>query len=420
MSGKLLLVHANELVTCRGQAPKTGTAMNDLGIIPDGAVAIASGRIIHTGSTNDVLRVVNERDYQVVDCSGKCVMPGFVDAHTHLVFGGYRAEEFSWRLKGATYMEIMQKGGGIVNTVRATRKASKGELKSLARRRLDSILSLGVTTIEAKSGYGLDLDTEIKQLEVMAELAAEHPVEIVPTFMGAHAVPPEYKGRTDEFIDFIIREVLPEVVRRGLAEFCDVFCEQGVFSIEQSRRLLTAALEYGLKPKLHADEIVQLGGAELAAELQAVSADHLLHASDEGIERLAARAVVAVLLPATAFSLREPYARGRYMIDRGVPVALATDLNPGSCFTASIPLVFALATLYMGMTPAEAVTALTLNAATAVGRAHVIGSIEPGKQADIIILEYPSHLFIPYHIGMNTVEQVIKKGEFVWRKQGCC
>lgn len=419
MKNKILLINASELVTCRGQGPKAGQTMNDLGIITNGAIAVENGLITHVGDTAELLAGLSLPEYQVIDCSGKCVMPGFIDSHTHLVFGGYRAEEFSWRLGGATYMEIMDKGGGIVNTVRATQNASKDELKRLALERLDSMLALGVTTVEAKSGYGLDLETEMKQLEVSAGLNSEHPVEVVSTFMGAHAVPPGYKGRSDEFIEFIISQVLPLVAERKLAEFCDVFCEQGVFSIEQSRRLLTAAKRLGLGIKLHADEIVRLGGAELAAELEAVSADHLLHASDLGIDRLAAAKVVAVLLPATAFSLKEPYARGRYMIDKGVAVALATDLNPGSCFTGSIPLVFALAVLYMGLTPAEAITALTINAAAAIRRADRIGSLEPGKQADIIILKYPSHLFIPYHIGMNTVETVMKNGSFVWPKAAC-
>lgn len=416
MENRLLLINASEVVTCSGGGPKTGQAMNQLGIIKNGAVAVKDGVITHVGDTDELLRILDRSEYQVIDCSGKCIMPGFIDAHTHLVFGGYRAEEFSWRLSGASYMEIMEKGGGIVNTVRATQQASKEELKRLALERLDSMLALGVTTVEAKSGYGLDLETELKQLEISAELSKEHPVEVVSTFMGAHAVPSEYKGRSDEFVDFIIKDVLPLVAARKLAEFCDVFCEKGVFSIEQSRRLLSAAKSLGMEAKLHADEIVQLGGAELAAELGAVSADHLLHASDNGIELLAEKKIVAVLLPATAFSLKEPYARGRHMIDRGVPVALATDLNPGSCFTESIPLVFALAVLYMGFTPAEAITALTINAAAAVKRADRIGSLEPGKQGDIIILKYPSHLYIPYHIGMNTVEKVIKKGHVVWHK----
>jgi imidazolonepropionase len=314
-------------------------------------------------------------------------------------------------------MEIMNRGGGIVTTVEATRKAAMEELIQLGIKRLDSMLSLGVTTVEGKSGYGLDRDTEIKQLEVMAHLDKIHYVDIAPTFLGAHAVPADYKGKEDEFIEFMISDVLPQVVERELAEFCDIFCEQNVFSVAQSRRLLSRAKELGLKIKLHADEIVQTGGAELAAELGAVSADHLLQATDEGIRQLGAAGVVATLLPATAFSLKEPYARGRFMIDSDGAVALATDFNPGSCFTESIPLIFALATLYMDITTEEALTALTINAAAAIGRAKSIGSIDIGKYGDLAVLEYPSYKFIPYHIGISTVDKVVKKGNLVFDRE---
>jgi imidazolonepropionase len=276
------------------------------------------------------------------------------------------------------------------------------------------MLSFGVTTVEGKSGYGLDRETEIKQLEVMKVLDATHPIDIARTFLGAHAVPKEYRGDPDRYVDYLIRDVLPEIGRLNLAQFCDVFCEKGVFDLAQSRRLLDAARSFGLAPKLHADELTPLGGAELAAELGAVSADHLLYASEEGIARMAARDVVAVLLPATAFTLKEPYAPARSMIDRGCAVALATDFNPGSCFSESIPLIFALATLYMGMTPEEAVTACTLNGAAALGRAETIGSLDAGKQGDLIILEFPSYLFIPYHVGVNCVEKVVKRGKVVY------
>jgi len=344
------------------------------------------------------------------------VLPGFVDPHTHFVFGGYRAEEFSWRLRGDSYMDIMERGGGIVNTVASTKKATKDELIETGRKRLDSMLSFGVTTVEGKSGYGLDRETEIKQLEVMEELGKIHVIDITKTFLGAHAVPKEYKGKEDIFIDYMVDDVMPEVVDRNLAEFCDIFCEKNVFSIQQSRRLLQKAKDMGLKLKIHADEIVQLGGAELAAELGAVSADHLLQASDNGIHDMARAAVVATLLPGTAFSLKEPYARGRFMIDNNCAVALATDLNPGSCFTESIPLVFSLATLYMNIATEEAVTALTINSAAAIDRANTIGSIDAGKMGDVIILEFPSYKFIPYHVSVNTVEKVVKKGDLVFDK----
>ena len=329
--GNVIIKHAAEVVTCSGKRAKRGQEMSDLHIIPNGAVVIEDGTIKAVGRSDDVLGSIDERQYEIIDAAGKAVLPGFVDSHTHFVFGGYRAEEFSWRLRGDSYMEIMQRGGGIVNTVKATRAATKEELLKLGKKRLDSMLSFGVTTVEGKSGYGLDYETEIKQLEVMAELDDAHPVDIVKTFLGAHAVPKEYKGREDEFIDYMIENVLPVIVERNLAEFCDVFCEKNVFSVEQSRRLLRKAQEIGLGVKLHADEIVQLGGTELAAELGAVSADHLLQASDAGIQAMAEAGVVATLLPGTVFSLKEEYARARSMIEQNCAVALATDMNPGSC-----------------------------------------------------------------------------------------
>lgn len=411
---KKLLIHAAQLVTCSGYRAKKGAEMKDLGVIEDGAVFMKNGKITAVGTTGELLPL--HRDVEIIDCTGKAVLPGFVDSHTHFVFSGYRQEEFSWRLAGMSYMDIMLRGGGINASTLPTRKAEPSELLALGRKRLDSMLAFGVTTVEGKSGYGLDLDTELKQLSVMKELDQEHPLDIVATFMGAHSVPAEYKGDPDGYLDFIIETVLPQVARENLAEFCDVFCEANVFDIAQSRRLLLAARALGLKIKLHADEIVPLGGAELAAELSAVSADHLLQASDRGIELLAEKGVIATLLPATAFSLKEPYARARKMIDEGCAVALASDYNPGSCFTNSIPLLFALATIYMGMTIEEAVTALTINGAAAISRADTAGSIDPGKKADLIVLEYPSYEFLHYHFGVNIVETVIKEGRIVYDK----
>jgi imidazolonepropionase len=414
---KKILVHASQLVTCSGFTPKRGREMQELHVIEDGAVLMEDGLITAVGTTKELLP--NAADAEVIDCSGKAVLPGFVDSHTHLIFGGYRAEEFSWRLSGVSYMDIMRRGGGINATTIPTREATLEELKQEGRKRLSSMLAFGVTTVEGKSGYGLDRDTEIKQLTAMKQLKEEQPVDIATTFMGAHSVPEEFKGRTDDYVNFIINDVLPEVSKRELAEFCDVFCEAGVFDIEQSRKLLLAAREYGMEIKLHADEIVPLGGAELAAELGAVSADHLLQASDEGIERLAERGVIATLLPATAFSLKEPYARARKMIDSGCAVALATDFNPGSCFTNSVPLLFALATIYMGMTIEEAVTAMTINGAAALKREKHIGSIDVGKKADLIVLEFPSYQFLNYHFAVNIVEKVFKNGEPVFDKFRC-
>jgi len=408
----LIIHNAAQVVTCSGFAGKRGKEMSDLQIIEKGTVIVTDGFISHILKENEPVPV-NKQNYKIIDASGKALLPGFVDPHTHFVFGGYREEEFSWRMRGDSYMEIMQRGGGIVNTTRTTLDATEEELMASGRQRLDAMLRLGITTVEGKSGYGLDKETELKQLRVMRRLNESHPVDIVPTYMGAHALPPEWKGREDAFIDFQIEEMFPLVAQQKLAEAVDIFCEKGVFSIEQSRRYLTAAREQGFQLKMHADEIVPLGGAELAAELGCLSADHLLQASDEGIRALAEAGTVATLLPLTAFSLREEYARAREMIDAGCIVALATDLNPGSAFSSSVPLLFALACIYMKMMPEEAVTALTINSAAALGRADRIGSIDIGKQGDLLLLQFPSYKFLPYHVGMNIVERVIKKGIIV-------
>ncbi len=409
---KLIIKNASELVTCKGKAPKHGRDMSDIGLIKNGCLVIEDGIIIDVG-TSEILKNYKQEDCQIIDAANKAVMPGFIDSHTHLIFGGYRADEFSWRLKGDSYMSIMERGGGITSSVRATRKTSLDEFIALGKKRLDKILDMGVTTVEGKSGYGLDCQTEIRQLKAMKELNEMHPLDIIPTFLGPHSVLPEYKGKEDEFIDFMIEDVLPKAAEDNLAEFADIFCEKNVFTIDQSRKFLTAAKNAGLKLKIHADEMYQLGGTELAVELGCTSADHLLQASDEGIRQLAESNTVATLLPGTAFCLKEEYARARYMIDSGCALALATDFNPGSCFTNSIPLIIALAALHMNMSIEEIVTALTINAAAAVGRSEVTGSIEKGKKADIIILEYPSIHFLPYHAAVNIVERVIKNGKIV-------
>lgn len=409
----LIIINASELVTCRGNAPKRGKEMSDVGIIKDGAIVVENGLIVAVGTTEEILCKYDEKNYKLIDASNKAVLPGFIDSHTHLIFGGYRADEFSWRLRGDTYMSIMERGGGITNSVKATRAESLENLVEIGRKRLHKMLQFGVTTVESKSGYGLDLDTEVKQLEAMKILNSEEVIDIVSTFLGPHSVLPEYKGKEDEFIDFMINDVLPVVKEKDLAEFADIFCEKNVFSIEQSRKFLKAAKAMGFKLKIHADEIVQLGGAELAAELGAVSADHLLQASDKGIHDMSQAGVICSLLPITAFSLKEEYARGRYMIENNCAVALATDLNPGSCFSNSIPLLIAVSAIQMRLSIEEIITALTINAAAAVGRADTIGSLEVGKKADIIILEYPSINFLPYHVGVNIVETVIKNGEII-------
>lgn len=409
---KLIIKNASELVTCRGKAPKKGAEMADIGIIYGGSVVIEDGIIVDVDTAENINKKYDESEYHVVDATEKAVLPGFIDSHTHLIFGGYRADEFSWRLRGDTYMSIMERGGGITSSVRSTRSTSLEKFVETGKKRLDKMLDFGVTTVEAKSGYGLDEETEMRQLEAVKILNDTHSVDIAATFLGPHSVLPEWKGKEDEFIDYMI-EVMKKAKDQNLAEFADIFCEKNVFSIEQSRKFLSSAKKMGLMLKIHADEIVRLGGAELAAELGAVSADHLLQASDEGIRNMAKKDVVATLLPATAFCLKEDYARARDIIDSGCAVALATDFNPGSCFTNSVPLVIALAAIQMKMSIEEIITALTINAAAALARQDKIGSIEVGKKADIIILEFPSIHFLPYHAGVNVVETVIKDGVIV-------
>lgn len=407
----LIIINAR-ILTPLGTSAIAGKAMGKLLDLSNATIEITQGVITYVGENRTSL----PEGYKVLDAEGRVVLPGFIDSHTHLVFGGYRPEEFVWRMQGDSYMSIMARGGGIINTVRATRETSFDELKAKAEWYIDIMSRMGVTTVEGKSGYGLDKDTELKQLEVMKAIN-ENPkrkVDIATTFLGAHAVPTEYKGREDEYIDFLIDEMLPLVQERGLAENCDIFCEKGVFTVEQSRRLLQAAKEKGFGVKIHADEIVSFGGAELAGELKALSADHLLHASDAGIQAMADNNVVATLLPLTAFTLREPYARGREMIDKGCAVALATDLNPGSCCSGSIPLTFALACIYMHFSVEEAITAMTLNGAAAIGRADHIGSIEVGKQGDLVVLDAETPAILPYYTGMNAVRHTIKRGNIIY------
>lgn len=407
---RLIITNAN-IYTPVGTAGKRGAEMGDILHIEKGGIIIEDGIIRWVGPESEMPEPEGHvRDEVYMDALGRAVLPGFVDSHTHLVFGGYRPEEFGWRLKGDTYMSIMERGGGIQSTVNATRAASAEELREKAEWYLDEMSAMGVTTVEAKSGYGLDTETEERMLRVIKELAEdpERKVDVVSTFLGAHAVPKEYKGRTAEYVDLIIKEMLPRF--RDMAEFCDIFTEKNVFELEDSRRLLEAACEAGYKLKMHADEIVSLGGAELAADLGAVSADHLLHVSDEGIRRMAESGTVATLLPLTAFALKEEFAPARKFIDAGCAVALATDLNPGSCFSGSIPLTIALACIYMKMSVEETLTALTLNGAAAIDRAARIGSIEAGKQGDVVILHFDTLDALPYYVGMNCVDVTIKNG----------
>ena len=386
--------------------------MVDLCIIQNGALILRGDRIAWIGNTSELPRLDAEAEF--IDATGKVILPGFIDSHTHLIFAGSRENEFEQRLQGRTYQEIAAQDGGINATVQRVRQCSKEELKALARPRLERMLRFGVTTIEVKSGYGLSLADEIKCLEAIAELNAEGPVELAPTFLGAHAVPPEYRSNREGYIRLLIDAMLPEIARNNLAEFCDVFCETGVFSIPESERILHKARDLGLRLKVHADELSPLGGAELAGRLKAVSADHLLCITDAGIEALAKSDTIATLLPGTAFFLGVDYAPARKLIERGLPVALASDCNPGTCPTENLPLVGTIACTQMKMLPAEVVTALTLNAAAAVGRSDRIGSLEVGKQADLVIYDVPDYRQIFYHFGVNHVERVLKRGRVVY------
>lgn len=412
--GDLLIKNLASLATNTGKKGKGGKEMGNIVELFHPWVLIKDG-IIHKIGGEELEDLA--KDAKVLDGTGKTLLPGFVDPHTHLVFGGTREEEFSMRLRGESYMAIMEKGGGIKYSVRKTREASFEELFTQAGKTLKNMAELGITTVEAKSGYGLDKDTELKQLRVAKKLMETSPIEIVSTFMGAHDIPLEYQGRDRAFLDFLIDQVLPVVIEENLAEFGDIFTEKNVFTVEDSRAYLMKMREAGLKLKIHADEINDLGGAALAAELSLVSADHLLKASEEGLLKMKEAGVIPVLLPLTAFSLKEEFAKARHMIDLGLPVAMGTDFNPGSCYSFSVPLMLSLGTLYMGMTPEEALTAVTLNSAAALERAERIGSIEEGKEADLILIDAPSYRFLTYHFGMNLVTTTLKKGKIVYMKQ---
>ena len=411
-----ILINISQLVTPEGSTAKHGSTMNDIKKIEHAAVVVEDGQIAFVGTTEEVKAFYRLEEENVRDLAGHALLPGFVDSHTHFIFGGYRPEEFMMRQKGVPYIEIHKAGGGIQNTVEATRALDEEEMYRLGEIRLKDMLSMGVTTVEGKSGYGLDRDCELRQLQVMKKLNEAQPISVVNTYLGAHSIPVEYKKDPEAYLDFMIAEMLPEIKKEKIAQFTDVFCEEGVFTGEQSKRLLSAAKEAGFGLKIHADEIVSTGGAELAAELGAVSADHLLAISKQGICDMAKSKTIATLLPCTAFCLNKPYAPARKMIDAGCAVALASDYNPGSCFTNSIPLMFALAVIHMGMTLEEALCALTLNGAAAVGMGKEIGSIEVGKKADLVVLSAPKYEFLVYHTAKNLVCEVIKNGKTVYQK----
>ena len=397
----ILIKNANELITLKGpNKPRTKKEMSNLSIINKGSIAIKNGIVVETGKN------LKYKAKKTIDASGKTVMPGFVDPHTHLVFAGSREFELDMKLKGLTYMDILKKGGGLFSTVNETSKVSKESLLKQSKKRLDTMLSYGTTTCEAKSGYGLETSTELKILEIQKKLNETYSMDIVSTFLGAHAVPKEHG--VNEYVDIIINEMIPKT--KGLAKFCDVFCEKGVFTVNQSKKILEAGKTHGLTPKIHADEIVDTGGASLAAEIGAISADHLLMSNDKGLKQMAKKGTIGVMLPGTPFSLMmKDYAPARKMIDLGIPIALATDLNP-NCWVENMQFIIQLACLNMKMTPAEAITAATFNAACAIGMNDTVGSLVKGKQADVIILDCPNHMFLPYRYGINLVETVIKKG----------
>ncbi|MBI2267647.1 MAG: imidazolonepropionase [Armatimonadetes bacterium] len=409
-----LLIKGGQVVTLRGKkVPVVGSDLEDLGVIPDGCVLCDStGRIMAVGSYSDMSSQFSLSKVTTLEVQNRVLLPGFVDSHAHPVFSGSRTEEFQMRAKGATYMEIHEKGGGILHTVRETREAAGETLRELARARIQAMFRHGSTTVEAKSGYGLTTESEEKCLDVLRDLSEELPVEIVPTFMGAHAIPPEYESSPEEFVDLVVSEMIPQVAVK--AEFCDVFCEKGAFTPEQSRRILEAGKRYGLSPRIHAEEFSDQGGAALAVEVGALSADHLLEIGDSGIVSLAQSGTVATLLPGTPFFLgMDRYAPAMKLLERGVPVALATDFNAGSCLGLSMQMVISLACLRMKMPVEAALIGATLNGAYTLARSDRLGSIEVGKQADIIILDVLDYREMPYVFGCNLVKSVIKNGKIM-------
>jgi imidazolonepropionase len=407
-SAGLAILGCSQVVTMSGP----GAGEESLGIIEGGGVLVLNGTVAAAGPSKEIEKRVPS-GCEVIDAGGAVLTPGLIDPHTHVVFAGSRELEFELRLKGASYSEIAKAGGGIRSSVRAFRKASTEELKEAALKRLNALLSYGVTTAEVKSGYGLSTADEIRTLEIVKELDAESPVELVPTFLGAHEVPDEYQSDRGAYIDLVVSEMIPEVAGRGLAKFCDVFCEEHVFGLEESRRILEAGSAAGLKPKLHADELTPLGGAELAAEVGAVSADHLTMTSPQGMRAMKDAGVVPVLLPGTSFFLASKYADARKMLDIGLPVALATDINPGSCTADSLPMIMTIACLNMKMLPFEALRAVTVNAARAIGMEGSIGVIAPGAQADMVLFEAKHYQYIVYHFGSSDVKMAFKRGRLV-------
>lgn len=413
----LLILNASQVcVVPGGDGPQRGLSLGELGLVENGGVAVRNGRVLQVAPSAQLQTQFAAA--QTIDAGGRAVIPGFVDPHTHLPWVGDRAHEFEMRLAGATYMEIMAAGGGIMNTVGRVRQASVAELVAANLPHLRNMLAHGTTSMEAKTGYGLDTATELKQLDAMLALHAVQPVEIAPTFLPAHAVPAEYRGRTDEYVELVVAEMLPAgaawMTRHGIQLFCDVFCEEGVFDVAQTRYMLETAVALGYRLKIHADEFAGLGGTKLAVELGAISADHLVKTPDADIAALGQGSTIAVGLPGTPFGLgHQEYTPAQKILDAGGALALATDLNPGTCWCESMQMIMALACRYMGLTQAQALVAATRNAACAIGRGHEIGSLEPGKQADILILDAADYRQLGYRFGSNLVKTVIKKGQLL-------
>lgn len=397
-----------------GEAPLAGADQGRVICYEQGALLCENGLIVAVGPEEEVLRRAEAMDVDMeVDCEGSCMIPGFVDPHTHICFAQRREREFSMRLAGTPYLEILKAGGGILSSVKAVREASEEELFAVTLENVLSALNLGTTTIEAKSGYGLTTESELKMLSVIDRIARETPLDVVATFMGGHAVPTEYKENPDAFVDILVNEMIPAAAKQGIASFCDVFCEEGVFTVDQSRRIMEAGRASGFELRIHADEVHDLGGAGLAAEMKSVSAEHLLAANEDNLKAMAESGVIANVLPATAYSLKKPYAPVRKMIELGVPVALATDCNPGSCFTESMPFIFGLSVMNMDMTIEEALVATTLNPAWSLGMQDRVGSLEVGKQADFLLLDGETPAILAYHAGVSPVIEVYKKGVHV-------
>lgn len=409
----MIIKNISCLVTCAGSFPKTKDKLKDAGIIENGYIVIEDNFIVDVGSGDGYKKYLNDNRV-VVDAQGKTVTPGLIDSHTHVVYAGSREFELPLKLQKMKYIDILNAGGGILSTVSKTREASQEMLEAETRKRLDLMLSHGTTTVESKSGYALDFENEIKMLQVNKNLNKTHPIDIVSTYLGAHAIPKEYKGNREEYINLMINKVMPYIKENNLAEFVDCFCEEGVFTVEEARKILKAGQELGLKAKLHADEIESIGGAELAGEIKAVSAEHLVAASDEGIKAMADNNVIAVLLPTTSFYLMlNKFARARKMIEEGVPVALSTDCNPGTSPTESLQSTMTFACFGLRMMPEEIINAMTINAACAVGREKEIGSIEIGKKADLAIFNAKNLNYLFYHFGVNAVDKVVKNGSIV-------